>query len=143
VIGRVGVRAECWLAWRARVAGEPLDAELSATALRILALWDPFPRAALGAELAAGLTAQITHIEAAGTPDDAEALSARSSMSWAPRLYAGARWNPVPLVLALGAALELDPVQVEYGVRHPDGFVVSHAQSRVRPSLLAAAGVAW
>jgi len=142
-VGRLGVRGEGFLAWTERAAGDPIDAEISAMAVRILASLEPPRRSAFGFELGAGLSAQLTTVEAANVPPRTQALDRSSSMGWALRLYGGVTLHEGLALFALGTALELDPVRTEYGVHHPDGFVTSHSRASVRPSVLASVGLGF
>ena len=142
-LGRLGVRAEGFVAWPERASGDPIDAEVTAAAVRILASLEPKRTSAFGFELGTGLSAQLTTLEAADVPHGTQPLEASSSMSWALRLYGGLCLHEGVARFALGTAVELDPVRREYGVRHPDGFVTSHSPAIIRPSLLASVGLGF
>lgn len=137
--GRLGVRAEGFLAWPSRIESARLDADVSVTALRVLALFEHRLTQPLALEAGLGLSAQLTSIEAA-PETELEPLASRTSMGWALRLHVGAVARASSFMFSVGAGLELDPADVQYGVQYSDGFVPTQSPARLRPSLQLNAG---
>jgi hypothetical protein len=141
--GRLGAGVEGFVGWPMRLESAQLDADVSAQAVRVLATYDSSLAPGFAFDAAAGVSLQFSRLVGRPAIAATVARAAQTRIDGAARVYGGARFRSGRWLLALGMALEIDPQQVEYGVQHPDGFVVTQAPWRVRPSLLINAGVAF
>lgn len=140
--GAIGARVDVWLATTQRLQAPLIDAEASSEALRLFAIYDPWPEALFGLELGAGVGARSTTLEGVGA-SDGTAPAESSRTTFAAELYGGARLRAGLLLATLGFVFELDPVAVDYGLQYSDRFATTHSSSHVRPSARLHVGLAF
>ncbi len=131
-----GLGAEAAFSWPSSASGRLFDVELSTWSLRVLA--EPSLQLAkhwmLSLPLGAALQVVSAKSSGGGTGLALATAPTRLALALVLRptvtLILSRRWS-----LALGGALELSPMQIRYGVRHPDGFTTVLASNYAKPYL--------